>query len=151
MPHYHLTLVQPDSSQTRWMREGQQSDPGQPPPLHSVLGIFLLWNKTHILTTVRQKTFFPTTLPGGQLKWISPFSREQEQQHKKMPCPFNLCAHLWSWTKAYVLNNRGVREHMLNHSLQHHSDQKQSKPLRAIPRHKGSRLPLHIRRLCTTS
>lgn len=63
---------------------------------------------------------------------------------KKCLCPFTLYLYLWSWAKAYVLNNKSVRKHMLNNSLQPNSDQKQSKPFHAIPRHKGSRLPLHL-------
>lgn len=151
MLHCHLTLGKPDSCENQ-MDVGRAVAQPRAATFFPVGPQYFSFMKQDAHINYRQtKLSSPQYCQADSWNGYPHFLGNKNNNKKRCLCPFNLCAHLWSWAKAYVLNNGGVREHMLNYSLQHHSDPKQSKSFHAIPRHKGSWLPLHIRRLCTTS
>lgn len=87
-----------------------------PLPLHPHYLLPLQGNKAHMHThKLPPNRTFSTCSQGAIWKNI-PFSKEQEYHPLGRPCPFNLSLGLWLWAKAYVLNNRSVRKHMLSNS-----------------------------------
>lgn len=116
------------------MRCGVEPEKPRATSTHLVF-IFFFYRTKHTYQLLSNKERFPLKSAKGPSEMDIPFSREQEQQERCL-CPFNLYLRLWSWAKAYVSNNGGVRKHMSNNSaVQLRSNV--GTALQAAPRHKA--------------